>query len=505
MNPDWLIDLILSDAQQHGSHSFDEKIYRDEPILQPASKMKSYLPQPILEARKFARESDPWRTSGAAVFAAQARMLALYEDDALYTGSFQRYFPTYESMDDQQLRGYFGFRTRVRAGETPDAPLGFIYVLIYELLLLIGVSSPTEGFAKLQSIRSAYGSIDFNLDRQLGEWLWDFVIYYDLPPEHLAALAPMNRLFSAQTLFNWKDAENNALADALTALSPYNLERSRFYKGHAALFRETLCAAYRAYAAYYEAHRTRPLAEAYFGRRYFERCRLFAGAVFVDEKHTDDYSYEINDLCRYRCVNRNWSRDSILLPPQKPKALGKFIKTVDAELRLAFNDPHPIKTDLETAYIRSLIRTAVEETLAADRERRKPKLVLDLSKLDAIRADADETREQLLTEEERAEAQANIAPESDALPSVTSVQEAVIESDDAALPLDAASLAFLRCLAQGGDWKGTAAAANRLPSVLADEINEQLFDLFADTVIGFDGDQPYILEDYLEEVRGYLS
>lgn len=39
-------------------------------------------------------------------------------------------------------------------------------------------------------------------------------------------------------------------------------------------------------------------------------------------------------------------------------------------------------------------------------------------------------------------------------------------------------------------------------SVLVDSINEKYFDLFGDTVIDFDGENPFIIEDYAQELKG---
>ena len=494
MDADWLIDLVVSDDPRDG-RDYARQPYRDEPIRPQASDRAATLPQPLREARRYARESNPWQTSGNAVFAAQAKMLADYEDDTVFTGTFQRYFPTYESMSDAQLRGYFGFRTRLRRGETPKAPVSFVYVHVYELLHLIGAADAHDAFRQLQALLAAYGTLDYNLHHQLTEWLWDFVVYYHLPVDDLNGLPNYDRLAAAQTLTDWETAPDDALASALILLSPYQVERSRFYKSHSAEFREALCLAYRAYAAYYQSHRARALSESWFGRCYFERCRLFAGAVFCDERSLQEDSYEINALCSYRCVNRNWSRNSIVLPPAKPQALGSFIKTVDAQLRIAYNDPHPIRSETETAHLRELIRDAVAQSMQAKREREQPKLEFDFSKLDAIRSDADHTRDQLLTEEETAE---------DAEPIAQETVEAPANQPSNALPIDEAEAAFLRCLLDGGDWKAAAARANEMPSILADTINEKLFDLFADTVIVFDGDRPEIPEDYIEELRGYV-
>ena len=41
--------------------------------------------------------------------------------------------------------------------------------------------------------------------------------------------------------------------------------------------------------------------------------------------------------------------------------------------------------------------------------------------------------------------------------------------------------------------------------MLADSINEALFDLVGDTVIEFGATGPQIIEEYEEDVRGYLG
>ena len=42
-------------------------------------------------------------------------------------------------------------------------------------------------------------------------------------------------------------------------------------------------------------------------------------------------------------------------------------------------------------------------------------------------------------------------------------------------------------------------------SVVAESINEKCFDLFSDTVLLFDGDEPEVIEDYADELKGMLN
>jgi hypothetical protein len=42
-------------------------------------------------------------------------------------------------------------------------------------------------------------------------------------------------------------------------------------------------------------------------------------------------------------------------------------------------------------------------------------------------------------------------------------------------------------------------------SVVADNINEKLYDLVGDAVIDFDGDEPVLVEDYLDDIKEVLA
>ena len=75
--------------------------------MQPAGKLSNYVPDEIRQMRKLAESFSFYRQSAEKRFYDQAVMMAAYEDDFAYTGQFVRYFPTYETMDTRQLRGYF--------------------------------------------------------------------------------------------------------------------------------------------------------------------------------------------------------------------------------------------------------------------------------------------------------------------------------------------------------------------------------------------------------------
>ena len=65
--------------------------------------------------------------------------------------------------------------------------------------------------------------------------------------------------------------------------------------------------------------------------------------------------------------------------------------------------------------------------------------------------------------------------------------------------------AFLHCLLEHQPYANLLRQGGVMLSVLVDHINETLFDDFGDTVILFDGDQPELIEDYVEELRALLG
>ena len=66
-------------------------------------------------------------------------------------------------------------------------------------------------------------------------------------------------------------------------------------------------------------------------------------------------------------------------------------------------------------------------------------------------------------------------------------------------------MALLICLATGESYQPLVDAGQML-SVLADEINENLYDNFGDTIIEMQDDEtPVLIEDYLDDVKGMLE
>ena len=120
-----LIERIMAEARTHQSARFSNEVYADEPILKTGRQMQNFLPDQYRKMREISRwQEDPKGGAGrwlseAELFYRQGLLMADFEDDCPYNGTFKSYFPTYNAMSDRQLRGYFTWRAQVLLGCLP--------------------------------------------------------------------------------------------------------------------------------------------------------------------------------------------------------------------------------------------------------------------------------------------------------------------------------------------------------------------------------------------------
>ena len=135
----------------------------------------------------------------------------------------------------------------------------------------------------------------------------------------------------------------------------------------------------------------------------------------------------------------------------------------------------------------------------AMKEAARPKVTIDFSGLEKIRLDAGATRESLLTEEEREEAETPSPP-------VNTVPAAEPSAAAGTLyGLDGLHSELLRALCRGDELRETIRENHLMPSVVVDTINEALFDALGDSALSFDGTQIRIVEEYREELKQMLG
>ncbi len=494
-----LIELILSDEKLKNSKSMKSKIYSDEPIIKAASHLASYIPAEISMLMKEAFRKTAFYQPVESEFIRQARMMEHYEDNYDYKGEFSCYYPTYRDMNSGQMRGYFSWRTKVRRGIVERTSLSFVFVYIYELLHLIGVSSAERSFETLFSFWKIYREIDPHINSYMKTWLSDFVVYYNLDSSYMEKVCSTDFDKQLIKLRDYSSSTDDELYDAICSMSSYRLEKSAFFRQYPDDTKNAVCSIYRSLADYYGKNRKKSFCEHLFGQRLENSYRMFEGAVFYDCRKYEDYEYNVSDIQKYRCENGRWRCEKYYGEKGRNHRLGDVMKTIDSIMRVRYGFSRPVNQVLDSKYLIDIISKELDGIKAQKDKKQAAEIRIDVSKLEGIRAAADITRDKLIVEEipdnELCFSEITETPDEN----ITAVAK------ENTTPLDSCEYEIMQCLLYGGDCIAAAKKNGRMLSVAADSINEKLFDIFGDTVIEFDGDMPVLIEDYTDELKGMIT
>lgn len=505
-NIDKFIEDMMADENFLSKSSVRQKIYRDEPIIKRASQMKNYVPEKIIQMRELARDHLSFGWSNSALFYKQAKFMEDYEDDFGYHGDFVRYYPTYQFMSDEQLRGYFSWRTCVRKGDIKQAPLSFVYMYMYELINCIGAPDPEECFIKLRDFGNAYSEIDSNINMYFRTWLIDMAVYYPIDISLLEGDGIASAYRSYALISAPEGHGEEEITDALISLSSYNIKISAFYKEKTELARKVLYSVFMSLTAHYAKNCKNTFAEMYFGKSHRTPYEPFSGAVFYRRHTQPDRRVEITPDLQFFCFGGRWYKYALDVSPARNKKLGQLLKNIDAIMREECNYPKKMQTKNETKMLISLVKNAVAEYEKEQKRLEARKINIDLSKLSLIRENALETGEKLMTEEERED----YIPEAAEEITVNETEEVIPEENTETAvpedcPLNEDEYYVVKCLLYGGEYETRLKSKALMPSVVIDGINEKLYDMFYDTVIFFDGDTPYVPEDYSDELKEMIK
>lgn len=443
-----LIERIMAEARTHQSARFSNKIYADEPILKTGRQMQNFLPDQYRKMREISRwQDDPKGGAGrwlseAELFYRQGLLMADFEDDCPYNGTFKSYFPTYNAMSDRQLRGYFTWRAQVRRKKVEETSTSFAFLYLYELICGIGVDNPLDGFRKIKAFWESYRAYEPGIDRFARVWLQDYAVFHGLDPKLLsdsktvlfdkalielrraardieplptpATPATKRRKSSEPTLpLTPDEAREERLMAAINALSTYNLGNSRINHAHHRDLRHVACAVYVRMARYYDTHRKSGIVASLFGEETAMPYTMFASAVFFAPERHKDCEYRLDPIHIYRCQNGFWECMRIHGSRQKSSKLGEMMRACDQRLRLALDPAHPLKEEKVPKYLAKIIDDEIVAWLSWDAAHQPVKIDIDLSQLGHIRNAAAQTREALLIDEEREDDALTEAAEAD--------------------------------------------------------------------------------------------
>ena len=427
-----------------------------------------------------------YRQSRESIFIKQGKLLAAYEDDYVYDRRVTHYFPTYQSLTNPELRGYFSWRTKLRRGNLQKTSLTYAFLYIYELLNQIGVADPMDGHRKLAEFRDAYGALDDGILPYLNLWLMDYVVYYNLDAGLLADTPQVRFNRGIAVLDSIQSRGDEEVIRAVKQLSPKWLERSKFYREYREDCDTVIVRVLRRMSAHYNARCKKTMVEQYFGSFSQYRVILFDAAVFYERQVEGSRQYKVDENYIYRCRNGLWSVQKYNCLPHSNGKLGDVLKAIDDVMRECYGYGRPIQYKLDTKWILKIIREEAQRLLAEKKAAEEKKITIDYSRLARIRDDAAVTRDRLMVEEEA---------EEEAPP----VQTPAPAEEPEDTPLTRDEYRLLQSLLYGRDY-GWVRSSGLMLSVLVDGINDKLYDTFSDSVLLGD-DPPELIEDYIADLK----
>ncbi|MBQ7898714.1 MAG: TerB N-terminal domain-containing protein [Bacteroidales bacterium] len=471
-------------------------IFKDEPIRPRNPQPIERVPSMIRTARSLENSSNNNWQSRESIFLKQAKLLANYEDDYTFNGNVVRYYPTYQALTDQELRGYFSWRTKLRKGDIQKTSLSFAFLYIYELINQVGVENPLDGYYKLKAFQDSYGELDSSILSYLSKWLTDYVVYYNLDPNLLGDSPQVVFDRSITILDMVQDQDEPKIMYALKQLAPKWLARSKFYGANQADCDTVIVRVLRRVSNHYATRTKKTMVEQYFGKLSQYQVRLFDTAVFCNPLKTRSCEYAVDERCIYRCQNGLWTVTKHAGPLRPSSKLEDVLKTIDAVMREEYSYKHPVKYETDTKWLIKIIREETQALLAEKKAAEAKKITIDYSQLARIREEAAVTQEKLTVEDELEED----FPETQTTPECKEDAPAQMQDDPSPAlesPLTPAEYRLLQCLLYGQDWSWVQAEGYML-SVLSDSINDKLYEIFLDSVMD---DTPALIEDYIDDLK----
>ena len=462
--------------------------YSDTP-LDDSEEKDTGVPERIKQMRNLLSAGDLQTFSEAYIFICQARFMEDYEDDYVYTGKRGSLFQAYRMMGDQQLRGYFGWRTAYRAGKKPKYSPEYPFIYVCELINGIGWKDPEDGFRMLMDFLKEMPPEIFP---HRSVWTADFCAVYGLEGK-VPLLGKDER--SSHTLECPSDSTpEDALATAIH-LSDYKIGMSKIMRGNEQDVAEVIVRLFRILRDRMDAG-PRSLLDMGFVRTEIAYYRMFPTALFYDQGRAK-YEFTIRGVVHYRCSGTTWNKITYRPSMAAPHWFGDLIRTVDSYLRPRLGVKGAIKPGVLPGTVEDVsVRQAVDEWMAIKNYVPPPVVEVDASALEGIRRDADDVRDRILTEEERAEPSA---------PVTASAAYAAPADDDEEATVGPMESQFLRLLLAGEPYDEFLKSGRKSVDVMADTINEAFFDRFGDIVIDMSSGLPEIIDDYRDELEEILN
>ena len=515
---------VLDDGQ-----SYEDSPYRDTPLpardtplplrdrSMPAR--KDEIPEQIRKMRRLYEYSDGSFRQKCKNFYLQGMYMKDYEDDAPWNGRFRHYFPVYQDLGVDQLRGYFTWRTAVRRGTYPEGNTCYAYLYLYELLNGIGSEGPEDTLSKMKAFENGYldaGYGDPAMRKNLHRWLLEYAVVKNLPAEEAASFADPavkawdHAMVVLQAPDGWSDEE---LFEAIESLPGNRIGSSVTVVKEGAAAKRLFARLWRHVVSSCR-DKGRDFFTECFGKKRIYLWHPLGNAVYWEHHRQEKADYVLNESRRFYRREGVWYEESYQSLYFNKRKFNALFHEADRQFRDYLKTGHSLKAKPEEAWAASFVEKIIAEDRKEKTEAARPKIVIDFSGLEKIRQDAEITRDSLLTEEERAEeAKAAQADEPQKEPPRQILPDGAKEAEEGQQfgkdSLHGRILEYLSdenlvrlvyMLLTGKDTAAFLSAGRLMPTVAADAVNEALFDLVGDNVLECEDDRLSLVEDYREDL-----
>jgi hypothetical protein len=451
------------------------------------------------------------------IFYKQAQFMKDFEDNYNKVVPFSSYFPYYQSMNYEQLRTYFTWRTKLRKGVVENTSLSYAFIYIYELINNIGVENPVDGLNKLFFFWKSVIKFDMGIDKYVIKWLKDYYIYYEMPNSFKDFLL-QNNLQDNYLNIVFYEPEKKCDLVQLSAMSKYNIKKSNFYNDEKKLVKD---------CSEFVIDRLKSLfskSDLGFESMIFQTAKSkldwvpFEGALFYQHVKQTNRQIVLSNVEVYT-FNQNKCLRSVLITRDSGKYLLAYIfKQMEAVLRKVTNYKFKITANVNIINTETLLKlgalgisiekVVTDATLEFYADRNKTIVSVDKSALEKIRAEALQTQEKLsipegsleqatiFTNENNKTNKANKAIEAIETNETNKIEDNRVEQNlltqndkwlsfkNLLSELELKALAII--LQDDRDIKKFADENRLMIEVLVDSINEKAFDSIGDNVLEID-------------------
>ena len=465
-------NVVLSSDKQNIQHAE----YQDTEIDFSTVLNENKIPREIVEMRKL---------NG---FYAQAKFMEHYEDDFSLNRYVKKYYCQYKDLTDMELRGYFSWRTKIRKDIYEPICTSMAYMYIYELINGIGVTSVTEALDKMELFIEKYINEianDNGMLANLRHWMLDLCIINNIDVGRALHYVDSGMLVFDKSIMVLKEPNKYEKQEVFKALCNFGgnkIKNSILLKKHNDIAIDLFTYVWRYMLKNYKGD----IFEECFGEQVLNFWVPLSNAVYCIESNLQDGVYKLTDVRSYIFENNAYyekSHDNC-----KIKKIQEILNEIERQIKVYLKIRVSSKTEECNSLIVSCIKAALEEYKIQKEKASKPKIKIDFSGIDRIRSISNETRDILLTNEDL-----DIEEDEIILKNENMIQSNMDDN------IKDYVINILSLLLQGKSIKDE--LKYKSADMLADCINDFMYEYIGDLTVESDGHELKIIEDNYTEVK----